>query len=135
MVRSTASTNRARACFLAVFAESCNVSEACRQAGIPRRTVYGWRDADAAFAEAWSEAEEAAADKLVQVAWDRALAGESDRMLEILLKGHRPKYRDKQAIEVTGKDGGPIEHKAAAAAEIADIFGPTPHLIETQRDG
>lgn len=95
-------TDRARDTFVRVLAETCNVTEAARQAGVGRRTVYEWRDTDPAFAAAWSDAEEAAADKLEQVAFERASAGQSDRMLEILLKAHRPKYRDKQGLELTG---------------------------------
>jgi hypothetical protein len=132
MARKTIRTDRARASFLAMLAEQCNVSEACRAAGIGRSAAYAWKNDDPAFAAAWSEAEEEAADKLEKVAWERATQGLSDRMLEILLKGHRSKYRDKQAIEVSGPDGGPIEHMNAAKAEIQDIFGPTPHLIEAK---
>jgi phage terminase small subunit len=29
----------------------------------------------------------------------------------------------KDRVELTGKDGGPIEHRAAAQAEVADLFG------------
>lgn len=107
--RRPARAGRARATFLEVLEATCNVSEAARQAGVPRRTVYDWRTADAEFAQAWSDAEEAAANKLEEVAFTRATTGQSDRMLEILLKAHRPKYREKQNLELTGKDGGPIE--------------------------
>jgi len=128
-MRPTIRTDRTRETFLTTLAETCNVSEAARAAGIGRRSVYDWRDADSAFAEAWKDAEESAADKLEQVAYERAIGGQSDRLLEILLKAHRPKYREKQQVELTGKDGGPIEHKQAAVAEIAELFGPTPHEI------
>lgn len=63
-----------------------------------RTAAYDWRDDDVEFAKAWDEAIESAADKLEQVAYRRASTGKSDRMLEILLKGHRPKYRDKHLI-------------------------------------
>lgn len=95
----TKGTDRARAAFLRVLEETCNVTEAARAAGVDRRTVYKWRDADPEFAASWSDAEEAAADKLEQIAFERAKNGQSDRMLEILLKGHRPKYRDKTQVD------------------------------------
>lgn len=63
-----------------------------------RTAAYDWRGDDEEFAKDWEEAIETAADKLEQVAFRRAETGKSDRMLEILLKGHRPKYRDKQLI-------------------------------------
>jgi hypothetical protein len=92
-------TDRARATFLQVLEDTCNVAEAARQAGMSRRSAYDWRDADPVFAADWKDAEEAAADKLEQVAFERAKSGLSDRMLEILLKGHRPKYRDKHQVD------------------------------------
>lgn len=102
-------TDRARAVFLQVLAESCNVSEACRRANISRSWAYVRRSEDEDFAAAWKEAEETAADRLEQVAWDRATEGESDRMLEILLKAHRPeKFVDKLRTEHTGPNGGPV---------------------------
>jgi hypothetical protein len=99
----TVRPDRAREKFLDVLAETCNVSESARQAGIGRRTAYEWRAADALFAEAWNEAEQEAADKLEREAWRRAVEGTdkpvtyqgvitgtykeySDKMLEILLR-------------------------------------------------
>lgn len=129
----TRRTDRARARFLEVLADQCNVSEACRAAAIGRSTVYQWRDGDPVFAAAWAEAEEQAADKLEKLAWDRAESGESDRMLEILLKAHRPKYREKQAVEFSGSVQ--VNHMVEAQAEVAELFGPTPHLIDLQAHG
>lgn len=113
-------TDRAREKFIAVLAEFCNVSEAARAAGISRTAAYDWREADPAFAALWDEAEQIAADKLEREAWRRAVEGTdrpivhqgeitatykeySDRMLEILLKGHRPeRYVDRIKAEHTG---------------------------------
>jgi hypothetical protein len=103
-----------------VLADTCNVSEACRTANIGRTTAYEWREADPSFAAAWKDAEEAAADKLEREAWRRAVEGTdkpvtfqgvitatykeySDRMLEILLKAHRPeKFVEKSKVEHSG---------------------------------
>lgn len=109
-------TDRARDLFLAKLRESCNVTASCEAAGIGRSTAYQWREEEAEFAAQWAEAEEAAADALEQVAWDRAKSGQSDRMLEILLKGHRPKYRDKQQVEHAGS--------IAASFSIHDFLIP-----------
>lgn len=114
-----ARTDRARAIFLATFAATCNVSQACRDANIGRRTAYDWRAADPEFAAAWEDAEEEAVDKLEQVARDRAIDS-SDRMLEILLKAHRPeKYVERYRAELTGRDGGPMEYRNLSDEEIA----------------
>jgi hypothetical protein len=120
-VPRTKRTHRARATFLATLAETCNVSESCRAAGIGRTLAYAWRDDDAEFAAAWEQAEQEAVDSLEKVAWDRAMDN-SDRMLEILLKAHRPeKYREKQAVELTGKDGGPIKTDHAVIALTSNM--------------
>jgi hypothetical protein len=79
--------------------------------------VYDRRDADPDFATAWDDAEQEAADALEREAWRRGVEGVdrpimyqgqvvasskeySDRMLELLLKAHRPsKYKDRVANE------------------------------------
>lgn len=99
--RRTARTDRARETFLATLRETCNVSEAARAAKIGRRTAYDWRDADEDFAAAWDDAEDEAVDALEMRARERALDN-SDRMMEILLKAHRPdKYVERFKGEVS----------------------------------
>lgn len=105
---------RAKRSFLNVLRVSCNVTGACRAAKIGRRTAYDWREADEEFARAWADAEQEAADALEQVAWKRATEGQSDRLMEILLKGHRPeRYVDKFKGELTGAITIKIEGAAA----------------------
>jgi hypothetical protein len=111
MANRTKATDRAREQFLAVLRTTCNVSEACRACGFSRSCAYEHRNADPEFARAWDEAEQEAADRLEREAWRRAVEGVdkpityqgevvgytkeySDRMLELLLKAHRPeKFR------------------------------------------
>ena len=105
---------RAQRSFLNILRVSCNVAGACRAAKIGRRTAYDWREADQEFAQAWKDAEAEAADALEQVAWKRATEGQSDRLMEILLKGHRPeRYTDKIKGELTGAITIKIEGAAA----------------------
>lgn len=105
---------RAQRSFLNILRVSCNVAGACRAAKIGRRTAYDWREADPEFAQAWKDAEDEAADALEQVAWKRATEGQSDRLMEILLKGHRPeRYTDKIKGELTGAISIKIEGAAA----------------------
>lgn len=112
----TIRTDRAREKFLAVLAETCNVSEAARAAGMGRSSAYEWKDDDPGFAAAWAEAEQVAADKLEREAWRRGVEGTdkpitfqgritdtckeySDRLLELLLKAHRrDKFGDRHLI-------------------------------------
>ena len=128
-------TDRARAKFLTILQQSCNVSEAARAANISRTAAYEWKEADPKFSAAWIEAEEIAADKLEREAWRRAVEGVdkpvihlgvitdtfkeySDRMLEILLKGHRPnKFKDRVQNEHTGKDGASLADEMISASE------------------
>ena len=113
-------TDRAKEKFIEVVRTTCNVSEATRSIGMARRSLYDARDRDTEFAQLWDEAVEEATDALEREAWRRAVEGwdepvfyqgkavgavrkYSDRMLELLLKGHRPeKYKDRHEIS-----GGP----------------------------
>lgn len=105
----TGRTSRARKAFLEKLAECCNVSEAARVAGISRRSAYDWRNDDPSLAADWDAAEQEAIDRLEQTAWTRATNDNSDRMLEILLKAHRPeKYVERIRAEHTGRNGGPL---------------------------
>lgn len=106
-------TARRRARFLDILRQNCNVSEAAREIGVARQRLYVVRDNDPAFANRWDEAEQEGLDKLEREAWRRGVDGfdrpiifqgavtgtykdYSDRMLELLLKAHRPKYRERQ---------------------------------------
>jgi len=116
--KRTIRTDRARETFLATLRDTCNVSASARAARISRTAAYEWRGADPAFAAAWKEAEEEAIDTLEQVARDRAVDG-SDRMLEILLKAHRPeKYVERLRNEHSGPNGAPIEYRNLSDDEI-----------------
>ena len=119
-------TDRAKEKFIEVVRTTCNVSEATRSIGMARRSLYDARDRDNEFAQLWDEAVEEATDALEREAWRRAVEGwdepvfyqgkavgavrkYSDRMLELLLKGHKPqKYRERH--EVTGGWSEPLVH-------------------------
>ncbi len=118
MANRTKLTDRAKEKFLEVVRTTCNVSEAARSIGMARQSLYDARNRDSQFARGWDQAIEEAADCLEREAWRRAVEGweepvfyqgkevgavrkYSDRMLELLLKGHRPeKFKDRH--EVTG---------------------------------
>jgi len=110
-------TDKAREKFLQALTSACNVTAACKAAGIGRQTAYQWREDDPNFALAWSGALEEAVDALEKEAWRRAHDGTdkpivyqgvvtgtyreySDRLMEILLKAHRPeKYIERLRTE------------------------------------
>ena len=103
---------RRKRAFLHALTDTVNVARACRKAGIPRRTVYHWRDADPHFAREWDDALEDGIDLLEAELHRRAFEGVekpvwhkgeqvgttrhySDALAMFLLKAHRPeRYRD-----------------------------------------
>ncbi len=113
----TVRTEKARETFLEALTNTCNVTDACKAANIGRQTAYAWRESDEAFALAWAGALEEAVDALEKEAWRRAHDGTdkpivyqgvvtgtyreySDRLMEILLKAHRPeKYIERLRTE------------------------------------
>lgn len=100
-------TVSAREQFLSVLRETCNVSEAANAVGLSRSRMYVVRDEEPEFHALWDEAIDSATDALFREARRRGYDGYeepvfhqgkqvatirkySDRMLEILMKGHRP---------------------------------------------
>jgi hypothetical protein len=92
--------------FLSVLAATCNVSEACRQSGVPMTVAYRQRKKDASFRAGWLDAIAVGYSKLEMILLDRAFNGtekivtkkdgSEERMLEYpnhiglqLLKMHR----------------------------------------------
>lgn len=113
--------------FLLSLSESPNVSEACRVAGIGRRTAYDARERLPEFAAAWDDALDSSVDNLVGECYRRARDGckrevfykgdpvgsyheYSDTLAIFLLKAHRRNvYGDKSALEVSGANGGALK--------------------------
>jgi hypothetical protein len=123
---TTGQTVRLKKRFLEVFAETGNVTEACRRAGVKRRaTVYEWQEHDVDFGLAFHEAEAIATEVLESEARRRAVEGVitetpliyrgkvvrtivetkySDTLLIFLLKARAPeKYRENIAIKHSGR--------------------------------
>lgn len=97
-----------RPSFLRGFASSGTVTGACAHAGIHRATAYRERQLNPRFATKWSELEDELTDRLESRAVDLALVGDR-HLLEFLLKARKPEtYRERQLLEHTGVDGGPI---------------------------
>lgn len=119
MANRTKMTNRARGTFLEILRETANVTESAAAAGVSRTCAYEHRDNDPGFAAEWDSALDEATDKLEREARRRAIDGweepvfhqgkecgrvrkYSDRMLEILLKAHRPeKFKERAEIRHT----------------------------------
>lgn len=113
--------------FLEKLRDNPNVSATARAVGVTPGVVYRLRETDASFAEAMDDALDEAYDKLEAEAHRRAFNGVkkpvhykgarvdtiqeySDTLLMFLLKGRRRKvFGDKSQLELTGKNGGPVE--------------------------
>jgi hypothetical protein len=61
--------------FLAVLADTCNVSEACRRSKVPMTVAYRRRKMDAGFRAEWAEMIAIAYQRLEAVLLDRAFNG------------------------------------------------------------
>lgn len=68
-----AKTRTRQAKFVALLAETCNVSAAARAAGVAASTCYRWRTADAGFAALWDAALGIGYDRLEAALLDYAL--------------------------------------------------------------
>lgn len=112
--------------FLAELETCGNITASCKKSKIDRKAVYRWKKADPAFLVEYEESVSIGIDALEDEATRRAFEGcekpvfqqgrkvgsvkeYSDTLMIFLLKCRRPEvFKDRH--EVTGKDGGPLEH-------------------------
>jgi hypothetical protein len=104
--------------FLQTLGQTCNVTMACKVAGVDRSVAYDHKRALPEFAAQWEDAKEAAIEILEAEAWQRARK-KSDLLMIFLLKAHKPeKYRERTEVDVTS-GGKPLLDPLAAALEKA----------------
>jgi transposase-like protein len=108
--------------FLAAYSDLGNIRRAAEASGVNRGTHYLWlkqaqaqlpRDqargtADENYMVRFERTKEDAIDSLEAEARRRALEG-SDVLLIFLLKGLRPEVYNRDRVELTGRDGQPME--------------------------
>lgn len=127
-------TQRQIETFFEELAATDHVQKAVAKSGLPSRTVYSWRDNDAAFAQRWTEARERYVDELEAEARRRAVEGTekgvwhqgaqvgserqySDSLLALMLKAKRKReYGDSSKVELSGADGGPVKVEESPTA-------------------
>lgn len=108
--------------FLREFARTCSVSAACRAAGLARRTVYRWRDADADFRSSWESARGRGVERLRDEVMERALVG-----------AERPVWQDGRiAGHETVVDTG-VLWKLFQALQ-AETYGPHAAELQAKRE-
>lgn len=106
--------------FLEALEQTGMVTEACKVAGVGRRTVYDHRQRDEEFALAWADVEEITTERMEREAQRRAVEGTdkpvfqqgvevgrireySDTLLIFMLKARRPdRYRENVKVEHSG---------------------------------
>lgn len=126
------------------IAEGESLRAICREDGMPdRRTVLRWLDKDSAFAARCAKARELQADALEEGMAEvetLTLAGELDpKAANVVLSSRRwraeklaPKrYGVRNAMELTGANGGPVQlSDADRAARLAGLLA----LAQQRRD-
>lgn len=115
-------TPEKRTAFLGALANTGNVTRAAQAAGMERTYMYVLRREDPEFAKDWDDAipigAAALEDEAVRRAsegWDEPVFYQgtqiglvrkfSDTLLIFLLKARDPKFRDRNQVELTGKNG------------------------------
>jgi hypothetical protein len=89
--------------FLEILSQSCNVTLACKGAGVDRTNAYDHKKSMPEFAAAWKDALKQAVEILEAEAWQRARK-QSDVLMIFLLKAHKPKkYRENVNHRHSGK--------------------------------
>ena len=95
------------------LAKGWSVGRACEESGLGYTTVFEWKKTNPVFLARWEAAMERGADIFEDAARKRAIEGTekpvfqggdlvghvqeySDMLMALLLKGKRPKYRDRQ---------------------------------------
>jgi superfamily I DNA/RNA helicase len=119
----TIRTPRKRQAVLDAIAAGETVSEAAQRAGISRRSVFDWRNADPEFARDFEAAYAAGTDTLEAEARRRGFAG-SDVLLIFLLKQRDPKRFNQKMLTVVSDPSNPIavDHAHHDAPSVVRIY-------------
>jgi hypothetical protein len=97
-----ANTAAKKKAFLAEIAKGATVTFACQKVGIGRRTIPNWQQRDERFALAYQDARQAKLDKLLEVAFNRALDPKDPRgdiLLMFQIKQLDPSFRENAKVE------------------------------------
>ena len=100
-----------------LIAEGMSASKACKKVGVPMRTFYEWnrehKDFSAQLTCARQDQADTFADQMCDIADDEGDVQRAKLKIDArkwVAARMKPKsWGDKQAVEHTGKDGGPIQ--------------------------
>ena len=94
--------------FLESLSTFANVSQACKDAGVGRTTVYQRRGRVDLFRTKWDQAIEEAIDGIELAVVSASLHGDMATARWFLSRRRPQVYGDRMALEHHGKDGGPV---------------------------
>ena len=100
--------------FLTAHQAGASTRQAAQIAGVPRGTLYRWRDSDPEFAQAWRESRDKSMEDLEVQAYKRAIEG-NDRLLMFLLRSHMPLTYNKRQQPIA-----PDKSQGFSIADIAE---------------
>lgn len=143
-------TPEVREQFLDALREIPNVVRAARKVGVSRRYMYDVYEAEPDFAKRWDDAIAEGVESIEAEMHRRAYEGYpgrpvvsngailsevveySDTLAIFLAKAHAPeKYREASKLELTGRDGGPVQiDDSTAAAKLAALM----NLAQTRKE-
>jgi len=104
------------------------LSQVCREMGISRCEIYRERENDEAFRDSYARARKAQAESMVDDLLELAATpcSTTDEIQQLRInvdlqkwvtaRAHPAMFGDKQAVELSGKDGGPLVIKWQDAA-------------------
>ena len=113
--------------FLQALRETGIVLRACERTGIDRPTVYLWRQEDAEFAAAWTDALEDAVDVVEESLYSMATSRKNVVATIFYLKNNREKYREETRIIVSKED---VDSAIEAALAEHQLPGVEPLTLE-----
>ncbi|HMM76844.1 MAG TPA: hypothetical protein PJ986_14125 [Gammaproteobacteria bacterium] len=113
--------------FCEFVSEGLTAGDAAKATGVARRTVFYWRQGDAAFARAWEEAEQLRVEALEAAAHRLALSGDAV-MLKFLLSNLAPeKYSERARLDVTS-GGAPLHlSELELATRVVQVLSAAQH--------
>ena len=114
---ATKPKDQRREIYIASIAKGFSRSLACKAAGISRTAAYDW-DADPEWAARVEAAEIQHINKHLGIINDAAEDGEWQASKWLLSVRHRDEFG--QRVEVTGKEGGPVQIETREPVELTE---------------
>ena len=121
-----------RAAYLRALRLGCNRTTAAIAAGVDRTTPYVWMDEEPFKAEVLAAEAHAIATRLQRIL---TAAEDGDWRADAwVLERQFPDGFGKQRVELTGKDGGPLDHRVVLTDRIGEADDDTLRALAARVD-